>query len=491
MPRLLVAYLTALGGILACRSSEPRPTPKSRPAPPAKSASVIGPPSAQPGVTKSQVTSVVERWRAAQEQNDFEAYSAFYAPTFHGIKRAGNKTSRFDRVGWMKDRREMFRKDMKVSVSDVRIFTGQRSAFATFVQDWSTARFHDVGPKRLEFALFAGKLLITSEEMLESKAATAVVGKAPPPGELALLWPLRRGFGAVLKHGPIETRGAARKVVMSKDPSDFLLEKEVTDAATKPFEGLRGRDLDLYDANGVACSANVASFRAIGGFMTWDEREAPDAVWDAMGEPYLVAVVEPEDPKCKPFFARLSHLPKPTVFRPRELTLAESELAALALRKTPTSVATQASYAEYRTANNGLLPDLGIGPGPAKPAQAPAHWDALEPKDWGALAFSHPTMNTTYVVAERYSGTGCDAFGGYALGFFKMATPDWLDLTGNGNPMASFPNRPLFGMKPLAAVALEPSGRLFMVGHDVLYADTGTGFAPFRTIGRMRTTCSC
>ena len=42
-----------------------------------------------------------------------------------------------------------------------------------------------------------------------------------------------------------------------------------------------------------------------------------------------------------------------------------------------------------------------------------------------------------------------------------------------------------------AAVALEPSGRFFMVGENVLYADTGAGFAPFLTIGRMRTTCSC
>jgi len=477
MSRPILACVVALCTALACRSNEPTPAPKPRPATPAKTAPVIAPPVAQPRVTKEQVTSVVERWRAAQVESNFDAYSALYAPTFHGIKRAGNKTSRFDRTGWMKDRREMFRRDMKVSVSDVRVFTGARSAFATFVQDWSTPRFHDVGPKRLEFALFAGKLLITSEEMLESTAA-AVGVKAPAPEELSLLWPLRRGFGAVLKHGPIETRGVARKVVMSKDPSDFLLEKEVTEAATKPFESLRGRALDLYDANGVACSTSVTAFRAIGGFTTWDEREAADAVWEAIGEPYLVAVVEPVDPQCKTaLWARASDLPKPTVLRPRELTPTESELARLALRKTTTSVATQASYAGYRTANND--------------AQAPPRWEALEPEEWGALAFVHPTTNQTYVAAELFAGPGCEAFTGYALGFFKVATPDWLDLTGNGNPMTLFPVRPLFGMRPVAAVALEPGGRLFMVGQDVIYTDSGAGFAPLLTIGRMRTTCSC
>lgn len=488
-PRLFFALVVALAGVLACRSKQAPPSAKAISSAVTRSAPSSAP---SPAVSRERVASFVESWRAAQDTSDFEVYRALYAPAFHGVKRAKGAVSRFDRAGWLKDRRELFRLDVKVKVSDLRIFTGERSAVVTFVQDWSTPRFHDVGPKRLELVLHGDRLLITNEEMLESTPASVPAVSAPPPEELALLWPLGRGFGVVLRQGPVETRGPARKVMMSKSSSDFLLEKDVADVALRPFEAFRGRMLDLYGPKGVLCAASVTSFRAIGGFSSWDADEPAEDVWRALGDAqFLVAVVEPGDPACQPLWARASDLRKPTILEPRELTQAEAELAAEALRKTKTARDTQASYVLYRD-EGGQLPDLenGAASGGSR-REVPARWEDLEPKHWRALGFTHPESGASYFAAELAAGEGCGSFAGYALGFFKAGAPDWLDLTGNGSPGLELPGRPLFGLTPLAAVALEPGGPIFLVGDNVLYANAGAGFAPVTALGRYRTTCSC
>jgi hypothetical protein len=64
----------------------------------------------------------------------------------------------------------------------------------------------------------------------------------------------------------------------------------------------------------------------------------------------------------------------------------------------------------------------------------------------GRIAFSNPKTEATYVVAECFARVACTEFGEYALGFFKEASPEWLDLTGNGSPNSLFPLRPLFGL---------------------------------------------
>lgn len=297
----------------------------------------------------------------------------------------------------------------------------------------------------------------------------------PRPEELSLLWRLGRGFGAVLKRGEIATTGAARKVPMSKDPGDFLLEKDVPDSALGSFAGLRGRVLDLYGKKGVECSAKVTGFRAIGGYTMWDEQEAADSIWQSLGEQFLVAVVEPSNPSCKPLWARARDLPKPIVLAPRNLTAEETRRATRALAKTAVAQSLQGSYAKYR---EELREPYG-----------PMTWDALEPREWRAVAFEHPERAATYVSAELSAGEGCGDFGGYALGFFESGSAGWTDATGDGSP--EFPNRPLFGLVPSAAVILEPGGPVYFVHADALYANAGAGMAPLTTIGRIGTTCGC
>jgi len=474
--------LLAVGAAIACRSKAPPPAPQPLKAPAPVASATPRTSAARTTISEATVTTFVERWRATQEASDFDAYRALYAPGFRGIKRSGSKTSQFDRSGWLKDRRLMFQRDVKVKVSNVRATSGERSSVVTFVQDWSSPRFRDVGMKRMELVLEKDGLHIINEEMLDSTSEKVTV-KAPPPDTLALIWPLKGGFGAVLHHGEIETVGAVRKIQLSDSEYDVLYEKDVTEAATRPFAALRDRSLDLYSTTGVACSAKVKGFRAVGGFTAWDDTEPVEDTWKQI-DPYLVAVVEPAGCVGQPLWARASDLPKPTLLARRDLTSAETDLAEKALRKTPGARETTAQYATFLAEQPAPDGDAGT-PAP------PKNWEKLEPNSWSAAAFTHPASGVTYVAAERMAGEGCGTFGGYAFGVFKVGTPDWLDLTGDGNPGLSIPERPFFGLVPEASVMLEPAGPIYFLVEGALLADTGSGFAPLVTIGRIRTTCGC
>jgi hypothetical protein len=331
-----------------------------------------------------------------------------------------------------------------------------------------------VHQKRLELAA-PERVIPAVQRQPGASVPGDAVATAPRPEQLALLWRLERGFGSVLKRGDVATRGAARKLPMSTSPGDFLLEKDVEPAALGEFGALRGRVFDLYGRGGIECSATVTSFRAVGGFTSWDEEESADSVWEQLPEHYLVAVLEPTDTTCKPLWARAHDLPKPSVLRARPLTAVETRQATRALATTAVARSLQTEYARHRE--------------DSREPYGPATWDALEPREWRALAFEHPQHATTYVTAELSAGEGCGDFGGYALGFFKTGSPTWLDVTGDGSP--EFPDHPLFGLAPSAAVLLESGGPVYFIHPDALYANTGAGVVPLATIGRVGTTCGC
>jgi hypothetical protein len=122
---------------------------------------------------------------------------------------------------------------------------------------------------------------------------------------------------------------------------------------------------------------------------------------------------------------------------------------------------------------------------------APESWLAFEPSERFAITLIHPQSNAKYTVVERLVGFACEGYSGYALGVFKQAAPEWLDLTGSGAPYHYFPLRPLFGMAPEAAVTLSSGGPVYLINRQGIYADTGAGFVPVMTTGPIRTTCRC
>src|SRR5262249_20122703 len=124
-----------------------------------------------------EITQLIDRWLAAQNAGDFATYESLYAERFTGIRRSGARTVRFNRAGWIKDRRRMFAKRMTVSIADRGTAPLTGGARVTFVQTWESGAYKDVGRKQIILHREKNGLRIAREEMLES----TVLGHATPP----------------------------------------------------------------------------------------------------------------------------------------------------------------------------------------------------------------------------------------------------------------------------------------------------------------------
>ena len=106
----------------------------------------------------------LDRWLTAQNQGDFAAYSALYAPGFSGVRRSGKSVKTFDRDGWLADRKRMFGEKMIVRADNPVVKADGDRTTIEFEQTWESGSYADKGPKRI--VLHGG--LIASEEMLAS-----------------------------------------------------------------------------------------------------------------------------------------------------------------------------------------------------------------------------------------------------------------------------------------------------------------------------------
>ncbi len=60
--------------------------------------------------TEDKAKALFDRWLRAQNEGDFATYQSLFASRFGGVKRAGERVSRFSRDGWLSDRKRMFAK---------------------------------------------------------------------------------------------------------------------------------------------------------------------------------------------------------------------------------------------------------------------------------------------------------------------------------------------------------------------------------------------
>lgn len=126
---------------------------------------------------EKQVTTLLERWIAAQNTGDLETYKSLYASTFEGVRRSGKKATTFDRAGWLADRAKMFQKPMKVSAADAKTTIAGGKATVRFTQTWSSGAYIDTGTKEIVVVLDGGEARIAREEMLDSKVLPRIVAK--------------------------------------------------------------------------------------------------------------------------------------------------------------------------------------------------------------------------------------------------------------------------------------------------------------------------
>jgi hypothetical protein len=122
----------------------------------------------------------VERWVAAQNTGDFEAYKALYAPSFSGVRRSGQKKVDLDRDGWLKDRARMFKKKVVVTVGPVEVERVGSKLRARFTQRWESGSYADTGIKLLDLEVGPKGLWLTREELLESIVDQVSPGDVAP-----------------------------------------------------------------------------------------------------------------------------------------------------------------------------------------------------------------------------------------------------------------------------------------------------------------------
>jgi ketosteroid isomerase-like protein len=145
----------------------------------------------EPLIERKQVEALMTAWLEAQNSGDFAAYAALYTDDFKGVRRSGKQTVRLDQKGWLGERKKMFARPMIVAARDVEIVLGNGRATAKFMQEWSSGKYHDVGPKVIEVSADGSVLKIAREELLVSK----IVKTAKPRnlGETFPIYPLWEG----------------------------------------------------------------------------------------------------------------------------------------------------------------------------------------------------------------------------------------------------------------------------------------------------------
>ncbi|HYQ17043.1 MAG TPA: hypothetical protein VEQ58_14830 [Polyangiaceae bacterium] len=206
------------------------------------------------GLSEADVKAFIERWQSAQNGRDFEAYSRSYAERFMGLKRVGAYSKRFDRAGWLADRKPMFDAGARVSVSDVQLVAAAGVTRATFTQAFSSGTFRDVGKKELFLVATPGGISITKEEMLDSQ-----VSEQPSATESVLAFHrdgvvVERGFDKRKLKGEPRLREAA-----ATDPIGiaYQVSPEVLSPAARAW---LGREVTVYTASGKSCTGKVARF---------------------------------------------------------------------------------------------------------------------------------------------------------------------------------------------------------------------------------------
>ncbi len=107
----------------------------------------------------------LETWTEAQNSGNFLAYSALYADSFVGVKRVGEASFRFNRPGWLADRRPMLAGGARVSVSELSATKSGARWLLSFEQGFSSPSYRDTGRKLLVLTSSGDGLRIVREEM--------------------------------------------------------------------------------------------------------------------------------------------------------------------------------------------------------------------------------------------------------------------------------------------------------------------------------------
>lgn len=291
-------------------------------------------------VRTEQARALLEEWLRAQNGGEFATYEALYAQRFTGIKRVGAQTYRFDRDGWMQDRKALFARAFSVSIDDVRTTVIGSSAIVGFSQTWTSATFRDVGKKQLVLSREGDAWRIASEEMKESNTgASDRATAAPTPSEFSFVVAAPGPFLILSDRvDPAAVTGRTRYVA-----DDLAVRPLATQALPEGTRALLGRKFVLYGDGGAApvCEGTIDALEALaslrphfGTTSAWDGRdggpvatadERASQLWShsEYGGRFLAARLTTSSPCEGARWARSAELPKPTFWSSRAPTTEE------------------------------------------------------------------------------------------------------------------------------------------------------------------------
>jgi hypothetical protein len=351
----------------------------------------------------------VQRWLKAQNEHDFAAYSALYAPRFSGTKRVGSYSKRFDRSGWLRDRQPMFRDGVIVQATEVEISGTPGAVRAVFTQDFSAPGFHDRGQKELFLIAGPAGLVIAREEMLVSHLAEAV-----PVLESTVL--------AFHRDGPVVATGFTGALpgeprLLPRGGSDsFDVALPIAPAAlSEATRAWLGRSITVYAKDGATCQGSVIRFDVrvkaephFGMRQAWTgeegatkatSREIAEQIWKIArdDERFAVAVLDHE---CHGVWA-MTHAASFISAAPPAAPLRVAALSAF--KALPAYRELQARFARES----------------ANPKQA---WESVD----GELHVVElrSTPDTALLVVSARGGVGCATFGGNLSAIWKVTGAD-------------------------------------------------------------------
>lgn len=361
-------------------------------------------------VDQAAVRKVIDAWLAAQNADDFAAYDALYAAKMEGVKRVGARTKRFDRAGWMADRKKMFDgKPMTVAARDVTIGGSATAPTVELVQTFAQGRFSDEGPKRFVLAKAATGFQIAREEMVASTVGAPVAMGADAIG---LVLEIDGRYHLVVKP-EADVAWASGRIT---GPFDGMHKYALRTAAAAPMAAeWASKAVTVYDA-GKSCPATVGTLRLVGGGTphfgevqlwdddegrTWTPAERARAIYD-MGDHYLIGELAVTG-DCKPQYATAATA-KITVATSADLDDATEAAAVKKFR----------ALTAYKDIQTFFTDDGGSGEWAPSPA--------VEGYDLGGKR---------YVVVGASEGDGCGAFEGALTAIYAI---DGANLTLLSNP---------------------------------------------------------
>jgi len=413
--RTLTLLALASLGVAACSepSSRRSPEPSARRVAPAAPPTPTRP--APPALPEADVRAIFDSWLSAQNRGDFDAYEPLYASRFQGVRRNDDRSRAFDRVGWLDDRRRMFRRPIVVSASDVRIRTSATTADVTFTQHWSSGTYSDEGPKRLLLVRERGALKIAVEEMLAARRL-GDLDAALALGTFVAL-PTRRGPVAIVADAPESDATGAPELLTDEDP--YIVAKDAGTSIPASVTALVGRTVSVIE-RGRACEGTITGVRIVrlviphfGVVATWSGEEgtppAPPAqraleAWNLGTSTYYAATVRST---CTNVVAvSLAATANVDVFAPRVPTSDERATLETSFERTRRFGAREAAYRAYVA---------DADPASALPAP-PGEREAWR-RDASVVAFESGPRRVAAVVhnAEGCGGFDVSAWAGFEL----------------------------------------------------------------------------